>query len=144
MQLYAIVAIIVAIASVLFALQNNVPVSVGFLTWRFDSSLAMVLLLALALGAIIIALISTPATLKRQWTINRQQKHIRDLEAQLATARSAASGMRDVTPASTGMLIDPSRFVGMSESSPSSLSSQTSPAAPPTAPPDPFTATPKQ
>ena len=104
----------------------------------------MVLLLALALGAIVIALISTPATLKRQWTINRQQKHIRDLEAQLATARSAASGMRDVTPASTGMLIDPSRFVGMSESSPSSLSSQTSPAAPPTAPPDPFTATPKQ
>ena len=104
MQLYAIVAIIVAIASVLFALQNNVPVSVGFLTWRFDSSLAMVLLLALALGAIVIALISTPATLKRQWTINRQQKHIRDLEAQLATARSAASGMRDVTPASTGRM----------------------------------------
>ena len=118
MQLYAIAAIIVAIVSVFFALQNNVPVSVSFLAWRFDSTLAMVLLLALALGASIIALISTPATIKRQWIISRQQRQIRELEAQLAAAKSAGSAMRDVTPAATGTLLDPSRFVGMQNALP--------------------------
>ena len=51
MQVMIIVAILAAMGRVAFALQNNVPVTVTFLVWRFDSSLAMVLLMALALGA---------------------------------------------------------------------------------------------
>ena len=51
MQLAVIAAIAAAIVGVAFAMQNNVPVTVNVLLWRFDSSLAMVLLLALALGA---------------------------------------------------------------------------------------------
>lgn len=80
MQLTIIAAIFFAIASVFFALQNNVPVTVTFLLWRFDSSLAMVLLLAVAAGAIIVALLTTPATLRRQWTVSRQRKRIEELE----------------------------------------------------------------
>jgi hypothetical protein len=45
MQLQLIVAIIVAILAVVFALQNAVPITVSFLTWRFESSLALVLLI---------------------------------------------------------------------------------------------------
>lgn len=45
MQLVLILGIGFAIASVVFALQNNVPVAITFLLWRFDSSLAIVLLL---------------------------------------------------------------------------------------------------
>lgn len=52
MQLTLIAAIVTAIVGVAFAMQNNVPVTVNLLAWRCDSSLAMVLLLALALGAI--------------------------------------------------------------------------------------------
>ena len=52
MQLITLLGIAVALAAVAFALQNNVPVTVTFLLWRFDSPLAMVLLLALSLGAI--------------------------------------------------------------------------------------------
>lgn len=58
MQLTIIIAIFVAIAGGIFAMQNNVPVTVNFLLWRFDSSLAMVLLLSLALGAIIAATVA--------------------------------------------------------------------------------------
>ena len=82
MQLIVILGIIVAIGGVSFALQNTVPVTVTFLVWRFDSSLAMVLLLSLALGALIVALVSTPATLKAQWAAARLRK-------QLDTAQSA-------------------------------------------------------
>ncbi len=80
MQLAIIAAIFTAIVGVAFAMQNNVPVTVNFLLWRFDSSLAMVLLLALACGAIIVALLTTPATLKWQWQLARQKRRIEDLE----------------------------------------------------------------
>lgn len=76
MQLIVILGIIVAIGGVSFALQNTVPVTVTFLVWRFDSSLAMVLLLSLALGALIVALVSTPATLKAQWAASRLRKQL--------------------------------------------------------------------
>ncbi|HUY01989.1 MAG TPA: LapA family protein [Rhodocyclaceae bacterium] len=80
MQLLTIVAMLFGATSVMFALQNNVPVAVTFLLWHFDGSLAMVLLIAMALGALIVALVSTPSTVRRQWAINRQQKHIEELE----------------------------------------------------------------
>ncbi len=80
MQLLTIVAMLFGATSVVFALQNNVPVAVSFLLWHFDGSLALVLLIAMALGALIVALVSTPSTVRRQWTIKRQQKHIEELE----------------------------------------------------------------
>jgi uncharacterized integral membrane protein len=94
MQLTIIVAIVIAIAGVAFAIQNSVPVTVVFILWRFEGSLAMILLLALALGAIVVALVSTPATLRSRWTIKRQSKEIESLNAANAALRA-----RDVGPA---------------------------------------------
>ncbi|MBI2312340.1 MAG: DUF1049 domain-containing protein [Betaproteobacteria bacterium] len=85
MQLMLILAIVMVIGGVFFAFQNNVPVTVTFLLWRFDGSLATVLLLTLALGALLMALISTPATLKAQWTIARQRKQIAELKDLVAS-----------------------------------------------------------
>lgn len=80
MQLLTIFAILFTIGGVMFALQNNVPVAVSFVLWQFDGSLALVLLIALALGALIAALVSTPATLRMQWLLARQQSKIDHLE----------------------------------------------------------------
>lgn len=80
MQLMLIFGIIFAIGSVTFALQNNVPVTVTFAVWRFDSSLAMVLLLALGLGAIIAALLSSPTVIKGQWNATRLRRQLAGLE----------------------------------------------------------------
>lgn len=80
MQLLTIIAMIFAAGGVMFALQNNVPVTVTFAIWRFDSTLAMILLLALAAGGLIVALVSTPSTLRRQWAMSRQSKRIAELE----------------------------------------------------------------
>lgn len=88
MQLTIITAIFVALIGVVFAMQNNVPVTVNFLLWRFDSSLAMVLLLALASGAIVVALLTTPSTLKRQWLLARQKRRIDEMEKTAETLRS--------------------------------------------------------
>ena len=80
MQLLTIAAMVFAVGGVMFALQNNVPVSVSFLLWNYEGSLAMVLLLALILGGLIIGLVSTPATVAKQWTIRRQKKQLEELE----------------------------------------------------------------
>ncbi|OFZ96545.1 MAG: hypothetical protein A2Z64_05600 [Betaproteobacteria bacterium RIFCSPLOWO2_02_67_12] len=80
MQLTILIGIALAIVAVAFALQNNVPVTVTFLLWRFDSTLAMVLLLAVAIGALIVAFLSTPSVLRLQWQAARQRKQIAALE----------------------------------------------------------------
>ena len=80
MQLAIIAAIGTAIVGVAFAMQNNLPVTVNFILWRFDGSLAMVLLLAVASGAMVVALLTTPATLKSQWQLARQKRRIAELE----------------------------------------------------------------
>lgn len=84
MQLMLIFGIIFAIGSVAFALQNNVPVTVTFAVWRFDSSLAMVLLLALGLGATIAALLSSPAVIRGQWNSSRLRRQLAGLEEEKA------------------------------------------------------------
>ena len=84
MQLITILGIAIAAICVAFALQNNVPVTVTFLLWRFDSTLAMVLLLSLGLGAIVVALVSTPTALRKEWLLSRQRKQIAALNATVA------------------------------------------------------------
>ncbi|MBA7497582.1 Lipopolysaccharide assembly protein A [subsurface metagenome] len=80
MQLQLIVAIIVAILAVVFALQNAVPITVSFLTWRFESSLALVLLIVLALGILMSLLVSVPSMIRTRKIISNQKKKIQKLE----------------------------------------------------------------
>jgi len=80
MQVAVLLGIAFAIGAVAFALQNNVPVTVTFFIWRFDSALAMVVLLALAAGALVVALLSTPTVLRLQWKAASQQRRIQALE----------------------------------------------------------------
>lgn len=82
MQLMLIFGIVFAIGAVAFALQNNVAVTVTFAVWSFESSLAMVLLIALGLGALITALLSSPSVIRRQWTGKRLHHQIDVLESE--------------------------------------------------------------
>jgi uncharacterized integral membrane protein len=104
MQLLVIAGMLVAAASVAFALQNNIPITITFLFWHFDSSLALVLLLTLAIGGFIVGLVSTPSTLRRQWKILRQDKRIVELEAMCAdrqlTIATLESRLQGVVPRS--------------------------------------------
>lgn len=115
MQLLAIVAMLVAIGSVMFALQNNVPVTITFIVWRFDGSLAMVLLMALALGGIAVALISTPATLRRQWAISRQNKRIDELEKARQGLMDEVADLRRRVPADQPEAAVPPPYVGLKQ-----------------------------
>lgn len=84
MQLILILGIIVAIAAVIFALQNNLPVVVTIALWSFEGSLALVLLASLGLGVLIAGLLSSPAVIRGQWAAGRLRKQVAELERQLA------------------------------------------------------------
>jgi uncharacterized integral membrane protein len=80
MHFLLVLGIIVAIAAVAFALQNNTVVTVAFGAWSFDSSLAMVLLLALGIGALIAISLSWPAFIRNSWTSSRLRRQVNKLQ----------------------------------------------------------------
>ncbi|MCF8200132.1 MAG: lipopolysaccharide assembly protein LapA domain-containing protein [Sulfuritalea sp.] len=85
MQLLLIFGIGFAIAAVAFALQNNVPVTVSFVFWSFDGSLAIILLMSVGLGALIAGLVSSPTMIKGQWSALRLRRQVGELEKEKAT-----------------------------------------------------------
>ena len=84
MQIFVIIALAIAIVAVIFAVQNAVPVTVSFLVWKFQGSLALVLLVATATGALISLLASVPSLVKGGWTASRQKKKLAELETHLS------------------------------------------------------------
>lgn len=83
MQIFLIFALIIAAIAVIFALQNTAVTTVTFLFWKFDGSLALILLLALIAGAVVSILVSSPALIRDKLTIRNQKKQIAELETQL-------------------------------------------------------------
>ena len=117
MQLFLILGIVFAIGAVTFALQNSVPVTVVFAFWRYDSSLAVVLLVALALGALIAGLVSTPSVIKGQWAGARLRRQVASLEDDRASlerrVRELESEMAQRTPAPVPAAEEAAPYVGL-------------------------------
>ncbi|MDO8891105.1 MAG: LapA family protein [Sulfurimicrobium sp.] len=117
MQLILIFGITIAIGAVMFALQNNVPVTVNFALWRFDSSLAMVLLLALGLGVIIAALLSSPTMLRKQWTASRLRRQVAGLEEDKAALAQRVKQLEleiaRISPTPVAKPEEPKPYVGL-------------------------------
>lgn len=115
MQLITIAAMIFAACAVIFALQNNVPVAVTFLLWHFDGSLAIVLLLALAFGGLVVALVSTPSTLRRQWSIKRLNKRVSELESTCNNQKEAIAGLESRMCADNPPSAETPNYVGLKQ-----------------------------
>jgi uncharacterized integral membrane protein len=117
MQLLLILGIVFAIGAVTFALQNNIPVTVAFAVWRYDSSLAVVLLVALALGVLIAGLVSTPSVIKGQWAGARLRRQVASLEDERASlerrVRELESEMAQKTPAAVPAAEEAAPYVGL-------------------------------
>jgi uncharacterized integral membrane protein len=117
MQLLLILGIVFAIGAVTFALQNNAAVTVVFAFWRFDSSLAVVLLVALALGVLIAGLVSTPSVIKGQWAGARLRREVAKLEEDKTVlerrVRELEAEKSFNTPAAAPVAAEPLPYVGL-------------------------------
>jgi len=67
----------------LFALQNNNLVTINLLVWRYQQSLALVLLATLAIGVLVGLLVSMPAIVRRGWRTARIKHQADELATQM-------------------------------------------------------------
>lgn len=75
-----VLALVIALLAVVFALQNAVPITVTLLFTSFRGSLALVLLVTFALGVLTSLLVSVPALIRRNRTIVRLERRVAELE----------------------------------------------------------------
>lgn len=88
MQFVIIFALIVSIFAVMFALQNPTIVPLHFIIWDFEQPLALFLLIAMAVGALIISILTVPGWIKSRQMRNKHRKEVAELEDNLSKYRS--------------------------------------------------------
>ncbi len=91
MVFLVIIGLVMAVLAILFAFQNATVVAISFGVWKFEQSLAIVLIVTLGLGIIISLLLSLPTILKRGWQNAKYKKKIADLQAQLESQNKTNS-----------------------------------------------------
>jgi len=80
---YLIVALVIAIVAVIFALQNTMTITISFLAWKVTGSLSLVLLVTLAIGVVIGLLVLSPSAIKNSLAVSSNRKRIGSLEKEL-------------------------------------------------------------
>ncbi len=87
MILFIILGILLGALAVVFALQNVIPVTVGFLSWEITGSLSVVLFAAIVAGALISLLISVPEAIKNYVNYRSMKKQNIALREELETTK---------------------------------------------------------
>lgn len=96
MQIFLVLSLLIAIALVLFAVQNSAVVTVSFLSLHYDGSLALILVVVFALGLLSGALISMPSLFRKSSALREQKRRIKQLEE--GHGIGTASGPADQEP----------------------------------------------
>ena len=78
-----VLAIILAVIAVVFALQNAEIIPVTFLFWDFLKPLALTILLTFAIGVMSALLFTIPGTFKRKRKISSLKKEIKSLQKEV-------------------------------------------------------------
>ena len=89
MQIFIVLALLIASAIVLFALQNSAIVTISFLSLHYQGSLALILLMVFTLGLFAGILISIPSLLRKSSDLRGQKRRVKNLEQSIT--RNTAS-----------------------------------------------------
>jgi putative membrane protein len=89
MQFFIVLALLIVLAIVLFALQNLAIVTVSFLLFHYAGSLALILVVMFSLGLLVGILISIPSLLRKSSDLREQRRRVKQLEESIT--RSTAS-----------------------------------------------------
>ncbi len=80
MLFFLILGLVIGGISVVFALQNVVSISVNFLAWQLQGSLALILLLAMATGILFCLVLAIPEVIRNSAQFLALRKEIKRLE----------------------------------------------------------------
>ncbi|TVR41137.1 MAG: LapA family protein [Cryomorphaceae bacterium] len=79
MQKGLVIALILAVLLIVFALQNTSTVGVNLWFWRIESSMALLVIILLAAGVLIGLLATLPTTSKRKQRIKELEDKLRKM-----------------------------------------------------------------
>ncbi|MES2623158.1 MAG: lipopolysaccharide assembly protein LapA domain-containing protein [Patescibacteria group bacterium] len=88
MIIFLILGLILGALSVIFALQNVIPITVTFFAWQLQGSLSLILLLAVLAGVMICGLLSVPEVIRNHIRFTTLKNQKKDLEKALETLRA--------------------------------------------------------
>lgn len=95
---YLIVALVIAVIAVIFALQNTMTVTISFLAWEVTGSLSLVLLITLAIGAVVGLLVLAPSAIKSSLAVSSNRKRIGALEHELDEQKARIADLERPKP----------------------------------------------
>lgn len=81
MTIALITTVVLAVLSVVFAVQNSAVITVSFLAWEVDASLALVLMITLIAGVLIGYLAGLPSVWRKGSETRRLRRQAGDLQA---------------------------------------------------------------
>lgn len=84
-----ILGILLGAVAVVFVLQNISVVTVAFLDWQIQGSLALVLLLAIICGIVMTLLVLLPSLIRGDFYLSTLKKRQKELEDELASTKRA-------------------------------------------------------
>ncbi len=94
MQIFLVLALIIALVAVVFTIQNTSLVTVTFLVWELNHSLAFIFLLAILAGVVISQFVSIPGRVKKSVENTNQKKKIKDMDTELMSTKVRLEAMK--------------------------------------------------
>ncbi|HHY43915.1 MAG TPA: LapA family protein [Coprothermobacter sp.] len=91
--------LVIAVAAVVFGMQNTVPLTINFLFWSFQGSAALILVISMLLGVILGILLVTPSFNARGRTIKSLRDDIKRLEEEKSKLQEELNLTRDLLKA---------------------------------------------
>ena len=83
-----IIALIIALVAIIFALQNADPVTVKLFIWQPTFSMALILVVTLIIGIVAGLLFNAPGIYKKNKVVSAQKKRILELESEISKKTS--------------------------------------------------------
>ncbi|MFV1858451.1 MAG: lipopolysaccharide assembly LapA domain-containing protein [Anaerolineales bacterium] len=107
MRIFIAIALILALLVTVFAVQNNQPITINFLFWSIEGSLALVLMITLVLGIVVGVLLMAPGYIRSRIQVGSLQRAARSMELESDSAEAAPSQpAEDIAPETPGEELD--------------------------------------
>ncbi len=88
MRAFIAIALVLALLVTIFAVQNNQPITISFLFWSIEGSLALVLMITLVMGIVIGVLLMAPGSVRSRMQIGGLERTVRSLEEEKAAVEA--------------------------------------------------------
>ncbi|MFQ5923227.1 MAG: lipopolysaccharide assembly LapA domain-containing protein [Anaerolineales bacterium] len=91
MRIFFAIALILALLATVFAVQNIKDVTISFLLWSIEGSLALVLMVTLVLGITIGVLLMAPGSVRYRLQVGGLQRTVRSMEDEKEASAAPAT-----------------------------------------------------